>query len=75
VAATTQELIIKGFQIHSGSTASGLKEKIEMIASHYGTIKGFLKAARKDFDKLVFKVDNPRFKLTNSDFAKIQAFQ
>ncbi len=75
MAATTQELIIKSFQIHSGSTAGGLKEKIEMIAFHYGNIGSFLKANRKDFDKLVFKVDNKSFKLTDSDFAKIQAFQ
>lgn len=75
MAATIQELIVKGFQIHSGSLASGLKEKIEMIASHYGNINSFLKANRKDFDKLVFKVDNSRFKLTDNDFAKIEAFQ
>lgn len=75
MAATIQELIIKSFQIHSGSTAGGLKEKIEMIASHYGNIGSFLKANRKDFEKLVFKVDNKSFKLTDSDFAKVQAFQ
>lgn len=75
MAATTQELIIKSFQIHSGSTAGGLKEKIEMIASHYGSISSFLKANRKDFEKLVFKVDSKSFKLTDSDFAKISAFQ
>ena len=75
MAATTQTLIIKGFQIHSESSAKGLKEKMEMIASHFGSINSFLKANRKDFDKLVFKVDNPRFKLTDNDFSKIQAFQ
>lgn len=75
MAATTQELIVKGFQIHSGSTAKGLKEKIEMIAKHYGNFKIFLKADRKALEKLVFKVGDSRFKLTNSDFAKIQAFQ
>jgi len=75
VASTTQELIIKGFQIHNGTSATGLKQKIEMIASHYGTINSFLKANRKDFDKLVFKVDNPAFKLTDNDFAKIESFQ
>ncbi len=46
-----------------------------MIASHYGTINSFLKAKRKDFDKLVFKVDKPSFKLTDSDYEKIQAFR
>lgn len=75
MAATVKELIIKSFQIHSGSTAGGLKGKIEMIALHYGNIGSFLKANRKDFEKLVFRVDNKSFKLTDSDFAKIQAFQ
>ena len=75
MAATTPELIIKGFQLHNGSLTDGLKQKIEMIASHCGSINAFLKATRKDFDKLVFKVDNPNFKLTDNDFAKIQAFQ
>ncbi len=75
MAATTQELIIKSFHLHSGSTAGGLKEKIEMIAFHYSNIGSFLKANRKNFDQLVFKVDNKSFKLTDSDFANIQKFQ
>jgi len=75
VAATIQELIIKGFQIHSGSSAHGLKQKIEMISSHYGNLSSFLKANKEDLDKLVFKVDNPHFKLTDKDFSKIESFQ
>ena len=75
MAATIQELIIKGFQIHSGSSAHGLKQKIEMISSHYGNLSSFLKANKEDLDKLVFKVDNPHFKLTDKDFSKIESFQ
>lgn len=75
MAATTQELITKSFQIHSRSSANGLKTKIEMIASHYESIGAFLVAKRKDLERLVFKVDQPNFKLTDSDFLKIQALQ
>jgi hypothetical protein len=75
MAATTQELITKSFQIHSGNRATVLKQKVEMIASHYGSIATFLKATRKDFDKIVFKVDDKKFKLTDSEFQKIQALQ
>jgi len=75
VAATIQELIIKGFQIYTGNPSSGLKEKIEMIASHHGTISSFLRGRKTDFDKLVFKVDNPKFKLTEKNYSKIEAFQ
>jgi hypothetical protein len=75
LAATAQDLIVKGFQIHSGKSAMGLRKKIEMIASHYGSISAFLKGTRNDFDKMVFEIDNPGFKLTDNDFAKIQAFQ
>lgn len=75
MAATTQELIKKGFQIHSKTTSRGLKEKIEMIASHYGNISSFLKASRQDLNVLVFKIGDLRFSLTDADFAKLQAFQ
>jgi hypothetical protein len=75
MAATTQELIKKGFQIHSKTTSRGLKEKIEMIASHYGSISSFLKASRQDLSVLVFKIGDTRFTLTDADFAKLQAFQ
>lgn len=75
VAATIQELIMKSFQIHCGSSATVLKQKIEMIASHYGSTIAFLGAKRKDLDKLVFKVDQPNFKLSDSEFQKIQSLQ
>lgn len=75
MSATTRELIIKSFQIHSGSTSQLLKQKIEMIAAHYGTTNAFLKAKRRDLDKLVFKIDQPNFKLNDSDFEKILSLQ
>jgi hypothetical protein len=75
MASTTQQLIIKGFQIHSKTSNKELKSKIEMIASHYGNVSSFLEASRNDFDKLVFKIGTPTFRLTENNFAKIQAFQ
>jgi hypothetical protein len=75
MAATTQQLILKGFQIHSKHSAKVFREKIKMIASHYSNVNSFLEADLKDFDKLVFKIDDPHFKLTNNDVARIQAFQ
>ena len=75
MAATTQELIKKGFQIHSRTTSNSLKEKIDMIASHYGSISSFLKAGKQDLSALVFKIGEPRFMLTNADFEKLQAFR
>ncbi|MBX3163539.1 MAG: hypothetical protein KF900_03595 [Bacteroidetes bacterium] len=75
MAATTQELIMKSFQIHNGNTAIVLKQKVEMIASHYGSTSAFLKATRKDFDKIVFKIDDKKFKLSDNEFQKIQALQ
>ncbi len=75
MAATIQELITKGFLISNGSTTGTLKQKIEIIASHYENISTFLVADRTDFEKLVFKIDNPSFKLTDSDFCKIYTFQ
>lgn len=76
MAATTQNLIIKGFQIfNNGNISKGIKPKIEMITSHYGSIGAFLKANQADLERIVFKVDDKKFKLTKRDFAKIQSFQ
>lgn len=75
MAATLQELLIRGFQIYHGTLDKKLRQKFEMLASHYSSIRSFLKATPKDFEKLVFKVDSPNFKLIDKDFAKIQAFQ
>ncbi|MBL7797826.1 MAG: TdeIII family type II restriction endonuclease [Saprospiraceae bacterium] len=75
MAATTKDLIFQGFQIHNGSMSNGLKLKIEMIASHYESVEAFLCATRKDFDSLVFKVDNAKFKLSDAEYAKIYSFQ
>lgn len=75
MAATAQKLIVKGFQIYNDGITAGLKEKVEMIASHYGSVSAFLKANKKDFDAVVFKVDDKKFKLTNSEFTKLQSFQ
>jgi len=75
MAATTQELIKKGFQIHNSGLSTTLKQKIYMIAAHYGSVNSFLKAKRSDFDKAIFIVDKPDFKLTDNEYQKILLFQ
>lgn len=75
MAATVQELIKKGFKIHSKSLSKGFKYKIDLFASHFGSIEAFLNAKREDFEKWIFVVDNPKVKLTDKDYEKIKAFQ
>jgi hypothetical protein len=75
MAATVSELIKKGFSIYSKSLSPSFKQKIALFAAHFGSVKSFLKAKRSDFEKLVFVIDNPSFKLTDNEYEKIQVFQ
>lgn len=75
MASTTQELIKKGFQISNKGMSTSFRQKIEMIASHYGSVNSFLKAMRSDFEKIVYVVDKPNFKLTANEYQKLLAFQ
>jgi hypothetical protein len=75
MAATVQELIKKGFSIHSKGLSTTFKHKIDLFSSHFGSINSFLTAKREDFEKWVFVIDNPSIKLTDKDFEKIKAFQ
>lgn len=75
MAATVQELIKKGLSIYLKGLSPSFKQKVEIIAYHFGSIKSFLNATREDLEKLVFVIDNPNIKLSNHDFEKINAFQ
>ena len=75
MASTTQELIKKGFQISNKGISTSFRQKIEMISSHYGSVNSFLKAKRSDFEKIVYVVDKPNFKLTYNEYQKLLAFQ
>jgi Type II restriction endonuclease EcoO109I len=75
MAATVQELIKKGFSIHSKGLSPTFKLKIDLFSNHFGSVKSFLEAKKEVFDKLVFVIDNPKVNLTDNDFEKIQAFQ
>jgi hypothetical protein len=75
MAATVKELIKKGFNVHSKGLSTGLKNKIEIFSSHFGSINSFLKAKREDFENLTFVIDNPSVKLTDKDYEKIKTFQ
>lgn len=75
MAATVQELLKKGFNIHFKGLSPTFKRKIDLFSSHFGSIGSFLSAQREDFEKWVFIMDNPNIKLTDKDFEKIKAFQ
>ncbi|MFM2266712.1 MAG: hypothetical protein RL757_152 [Bacteroidota bacterium] len=75
MAATVQELIKKGFSIHSKGLSPIFKHKVDLFASHFGSISSFLSAQRQDFEKWIFVIDNPNVKLTDKDYEKIKAFQ
>ncbi len=75
MAATVQELIKKGFSVHSKGISATFKYKIDLFSSHFGSIKSFLAAKKEDFEKWVFVIDNPNVKLSDKEYEKIKAFQ
>ena len=75
MAATTQELIKKGFSIHLKSMSVAFKQKIEIIAYNFGDIDSFLCATKEDFENISFVGGEKPIKLTETDFEKIKNFQ
>ncbi len=75
MAATIQELIKKGFAIHLKGFSRTFKQKVEIIAYHFGSLDSFLSAKKTDFENITFVGGEKAIKLTETDFEKIQNFQ
>lgn len=75
MAASVQELIKKGFNIHSKGLSTTFKHRISLFSAHFGSVKSFLAAKRADFEKLIFVIDDATIKLTDKDYEKIKSFQ
>jgi hypothetical protein len=75
MAATIQELIKKGFSIHLKGLSPAFKQKVEIIAYHFGNLDTFLNAKKEDFENITFIGGEKPIKLTETDFEKIQNFQ
>lgn len=75
MAATIQELIKKGFSIHLKGLFPTLKQKIQIIAYHFGNLNDFLSAKKEDFENITFIGGEKPIKLTENDFEKIKNFQ
>lgn len=75
MAATIQELIKKSFAIHFKGLSPVFKQKIELIAYHFGSLDSFLSATKTDFENITFIGGEKAIKLTDTDFEKIQNFQ
>jgi hypothetical protein len=54
MAATIQELIKKGFSIHFKGLSPAFKQKVEIIAYHFGSLDSFLSAKKEDFEDITF---------------------
>lgn len=75
MAATIQELIKKGFSVHLKGLSPAFKQKVEIIAYHFGSLDSFLSAEKSDFENITFIGGEKAIKLTETDFEKIQYFQ
>ncbi|WP_051203639.1 TdeIII family type II restriction endonuclease [Hugenholtzia roseola] len=75
MAATVQTLIKKGFSVHLKGLSGAFKQKIDILAHHFGSLDSFLAAKREDFENITFIGGEKAIKLTESDFEKIIAFQ
>ena len=75
MAATIQELIKKGVSIHFKGLSPAFKQKIGIIAYHFGSLDSFLNATKENFENITFIGGEKPIKLTETDFEKIQNFQ
>lgn len=75
MSATLQELIKKGFHVHNKTVSSTLKQKIEVIANHFGNLETFLNATKEDFESIKFVGGESAIKLSENEYAKIKSFQ
>jgi hypothetical protein len=75
MAATVQELIKKGLSIYLKGLSPSFKQKVEIIAYHFGNINDFLRAKKEDFEDITFVGGEKPIKLSEKDFEKINSFQ